>query len=384
MRPVLLLLFLISLTVTTAALADAPVVDPSLPDPRLDPSGQPVEGTHQKTGAGITPLLAPVPFKDTQLGWGLFVLGGVIHRFDADTTVKPSTGVVGGFYSENPSWGWMALEMARLQRDRWRLRGGLGHFDVRYDFFGIGEDAGTAGESIPLEQTMDLALGSALMRVREGLYFGGALIWMRTKAELRDPPAGVVPPSGDLTRAELFAPGLQAEYDTRNDDYWPSDGSGGKLNANFFSEDLGSSRDFQRYFASWSWYLSMPDERRVLAVNVNGGAAAGDVPFYAIPTIGGGMYGLRGYQQGRYRDKVMITAQTELRLHDRGRLGAVVFAGFGQVAPSFGELTDARVLPAGGLGVRYQLTRQYPMHMRMDYAWGVDEGILYFSVAEAF
>jgi hypothetical protein len=45
---------------------------------------------------------------------------------------------------------------------------------------------------------------------------------------------------------------------------------------------------------------------------------------------------------------------------------------------------EARVLPAGGVGLRLQLTRQYPMHLRTDLAWGRDEGLFYFSVGEAF
>ncbi len=362
------------------------VVDPTIPATTgADPGGQAVEGTQLKTGSGITPLFAPVPFKDTQIGWGLFLLAGVIHRFDPDTTIKPSTGAVGAFYTENDSWGWMVMEMARLNRDQWRLRGLVSHMEIRYDFFGIGEDAGEAGISIPLEQDLTFAVGSALRRVRQGFYLGGSVVWMRTSVTPRNLPAGIPPPSaGDQAQADLFAPGLQSEFDSRNDDYWPRAGSLANLRASFFSKDLGSSRDFQRYMASWSWYRQLGSESRVLAANVNGAAAAGITPFYMLPTIGGGMYGLRGYQQGRYRDRVMTTAQVELRIHSAGRVGATLFGGFGQVAPSLGELFDARVLPAGGAGLRYQLTRQYPMHLRADYAWGVDEGLLYFAVSEAF
>ena len=362
------------------------VVDPTVSPPGTDPgTGESFDGTQQKSASGVTPLIAPVPFKDSQIGWGLFLLAGVIHRFDPDTTLKPSTGAVGGFYTENRSWGLMVMEMARLSQDRWRLRGLLSHMDIRYDFFGIGEDAGQAGNSVPIEQEMDFAVGSVLRRVREGLYFGGSVVWMRVRTELRSPPAGLPPPSSeDLVRAELFAPGMQAELDTRDDDYWPRAGSLANLRASFFSEDLGSSRDFQRYMASWSWYTKLRGEALTLATNVNGAAAAADAPFYMLPTIGVGKNGLRGYQQGRYRDHVMTTLQAELRFHGQGRLGATVFGGFGQVAPSIGELTDARALPAGGAGLRFQLTRQYPMHLRADYAWGVDEGLLYFSVGEAF
>jgi hypothetical protein len=80
----------------------------------------------------------------------------------------------------------------------------------------------------------------------------------------------------------------------------------------------------------------------------------------------------------------MITAQTEARYHGEGRVGATAFAGFGQVAPTFGDLGKSLVLPAGGLGLRYQLTREFPMHLRLDYAWGRNGNLFYFAVAEAF
>jgi hemolysin activation/secretion protein len=100
--------------------------------------------------------------------------------------------------------------------------------------------------------------------------------------------------------------------------------------------------------------------------------------------VGAGRFGLRGYTQGRYRDQVVTTVQSELRWHSAGRFGAVGFFGFGQVAPDFGGLGDASLLPAGGLGLRFKLTRNFPMHMRFDYAWSEKENLFYFSVAEAF
>jgi hypothetical protein len=157
-----------------------------------------------------------------------------------------------------------------------------------------------------------------------------------------------------------------------------------KLKGWFFTDQLGGSRNFQRYFGGWSWYTTLRDRRFVLATNANASAAAGDAPFYALPSVGAGLYGLRGYTQGRYRDKVMITAQTEARYHGEGRVGATAFAGFGQVAPTFGDLGKSLVLPAGGLGLRYQLTREFPMHLRLDYAWGRNGNLFYFAVAEAF
>jgi len=187
-----------------------------------------------------------------------------------------------------------------------------------------------------------------------------------------------------MARSELVAPGVQGEYDTRDDDYWPRSGSLANVRTTFFTEALGSTRNFQRYMATWSWYQRLRGDALMLAANANTSVAAGDAPFYMLPTIGVGKVGLRGYQQGRYRDRVMTTLQAEFRYHTQGRLGAAVFGGFGQVAPNVGDLAQARVLPAGGAGVRFQITQKYPMHLRADYAWGVDDGLFYFAISEAF
>lgn len=390
-KPAMLLAGLLALGLAGPARAqNIPINTGAAGAPDLDaPTMAEETGTPRSAPRRVTPMLAPIPFKNTQLGWGLMLMGGLIHRFDADTSIKPSTGVIGGFYSENGSWGVMALEVARFGRDAWRLRGGVSHMEINYDFFGIGQDAGEAGRSVPLQQTVNFAVGSLLRRLRPNFYLGVSGIWIRTDVELRDsvalpPPPPGVPPSGRDRSAELVAPGIQAELDTRDDDYWPTRGVIGNLKSSFFLEDLGSSRDFQRYAAFVSLFTTIRPERLVLAGNVTMCAAGGDAPFYGLCTLGVGRGGLRGYQQGRYRDSVMTTVQGELRYHTAGRLGATAFAGFGQVAPGLGDIWDAKVLPAGGVGLRFQLTDKYPMHMRLDYAWGRDGGLLYFAVAEAF
>jgi hypothetical protein len=373
---------------SAAALPDpsAVTVDPEGPTtPGVDPAAWETGDAAPRSGKRITPLVAPIPFKNTQVGWGLMLMLGAIHRFDADTTLKPSTGVLGGFYTENKSWGIMAAEIARLSRDAWRLRGLVAHMDVRYDFFGIGEDAGDAGISVPVGQRLDFGVASGLRRVIPGLYGGAAVLYMGTEVRLRgDLPPEIAPLDEDLARTTLFAPGLQAEYDTRDDDYWPTHGSLALLKGWFFTDAFGASREFQRYMGGWSWYTRLRGERLLLATNITAAGAAGDAPSYLLPSVGAGRFGLRGYTQGRYRDRIMTTAQSEVRWHSAKRFGATAFFGFGQVAPNLGDLGSATLLPAGGLGLRFKLTKEFPMHMRFDYAWGKNDNLFYFSVAEAF
>lgn len=351
--------------------------------PSIDPTVEPGAGTSRRTKR-VTPLVAPLPFRNSQIGWGGALMVGLIHRFDADTTVKPSTGAVMGLASENGSWGVMALEVARFKQDAWRARGMVGYMDLRYDFYGIGIDAGAAGRSVPLEQTFFPAALVVLRRVAGPLYLGASIFRGETTIELRDsvgrPGLPAVP---NQARAVLLAPGLQAEFDTRDNDYWPAHGTLAELKARFFTTSTGESGTFQRYTVSWSWYNGLRGGDLVLVTNVNACAAPGDAPFYGLCTLGFGRYTMRGYTQGRYRDHYGNVVQAELRGH-RARFGAVVFGSFGQVAETAGDIFEAVLLPAGGLGARYQLTAKYPMHLRLDYSWGRDGGLLYFSVGEAF
>jgi len=362
-----------------------PVVDPAAGNvPSIDAPDEPGDGAHSGAEKGPTPIVAPIPFKNSQIGWGGVLMLGLIHRFEADTTIKPSTGAVMGLASENGSWGVMGLEIARFKRDTWRARFVAGYLDLKYDFYGVGIDAGEAGRSVPLDQTLFMAAGVVMRRVVSDLYLGASITFMQTDVALRDTTGlAELPFVPDQSRANLLAPGLVAEFDSRNDDYWPYRGSLAQAKGNFFVTNTGESGTFQRYAAAWSWYNGLRGRTLVLVTNVNVCAAPGDPPFYGLCSLGMPRFALRGYTQGRYRDRYANVVQAELRGHTAGRFGATLFGGFGQVADGIGDITNAKVLPAGGVGLRFQLARKFPMHMRLDYAWGRDGGLLYFAVGEA-
>ena len=246
--------------------------------PSIEPAPGTVESTAEE-GSGVTPLVAPLPFRNSQIGWGVALMLGLIHRLDSDTTVKPSTGAIVGLASENGSWGVMAMEMARLGRDSWRARGVAGYMDLQYDFYGIGIDAGEAGQSVPIEQTFFVASGALLRRVATGLYLGGQVVWLTTTVTPQGSAGPNQPTLPDQANTELLAGGLQAEFDTRDDDYWPQRGSLAQLKGNFFTTTTGESGSFQRYQAAWSWYHGFKGPRLVLATNLLACGAPGDAPF---------------------------------------------------------------------------------------------------------
>jgi hypothetical protein len=120
-----------------------------------------------------------------------------------------------------------------------------------------------------------------------------------------------------------------------------------------------------------------------------GCAAAGhQVPIYDL-CLFGFQNDLRGYSAGRYQDRRMFATQAEYRFTIpmkgfMGRFGVVAFGGVGGVASKFTEIDAADMLPAGGGGMRFRLTKKNPINFRIDYGVGKNGGALIVGVAEAF
>jgi hypothetical protein len=118
-------------------------------------------------------------------------------------------------------------------------------------------------------------------------------------------------------------------------------------------------------------------------------AAAGDhVPIYDL-CLYGTNNDLRGYAGGRYQDRRMFATQAEYRLFMPpkkllGRLGVVAFGGFGGVGSRFSDIGFSDLLPAGGGGIRFRLTKENPVNFRVDYGVGRVGHTLTIGVGEAF
>ena len=250
--------------------------------------------------------------------------------------------------------------------------------DLQYDFYGIGIDAGEAGQSVPLEQTVFLASGALLRHVVSGLYVGGQILWLTTTVTPQDsagPASRRSPARTELWREAFERNSIPGTATTGpSGDRWRSS-----------REFLHTNRAIRLFPALSGGLVVVPRTTGpglVLATNLLACGRRETLLSTAVCSLGSGRFSVRGYTQGRYRDHYTTAVQVELRGHTAGRLGAVLFGGFGQVAPEASEILGAELLPAGGAGLRYQLVRKYPMHLRLDYAWGRDGGVLYFSVGE--
>ena len=71
----------------------------------------------------------------------------------------------------------------------------------------------------------------------------------------------------------------------------------------------------------------------------------GQSPFYLLPALGSDEM-MRGYYNGRYRDRNFIAGQTELRYRLSDRIGIVGFLGTGEVAHSSFSVSTLNLITA--------------------------------------
>jgi hypothetical protein len=141
-------------------------------------------------------------------------------------------------------------------------------------------------------------------------------------------------------------------------------------------EYVDAEVDMRRFVPLWAGHT--------LAFQLYSRHTWGNPPFQLQAPLGG-KYNLRGYFEGRFRDRHSATATAEYRLPVWWRVGAVGFAGVGQVAPALDKFDWASPKVAGGIGLRFSLNPADRINLRVDGATNAEGDLaLYVHLGEAF
>ena len=110
----------------------------------------------------------------------------------------------------------------------------------------------------------------------------------------------------------------------------------------------------------------------------------GTVPFQELGFIGGSRR-MRGYFEGRFRDKKMYTLQAEWRQRIYKMIGMTAFVGVGSVAPEISDFIDRKVHMAFGTGLRIRVSKKDNINIRLDAGFNEDFNFRpYLTIGEAF
>lgn len=107
----------------------------------------------------------------------------------------------------------------------------------------------------------------------------------------------------------------------------------------------------------------------------------GDTPWGLMSYLGGSET-MRGYFEGRYRDKGAADVCLELRQHVWRRNGVVAWVGVGSIFPRITDIHFNQLLPNFGIGYRWEFKKN--VNVRVDIGFGKHERGLFFGINEAF
>lgn len=183
-----------------------------------------------------------------------------------------------------------------------------------------------------------------------------------------------------------FGLGLGVLKDKRNSILTPTSDYYFEFSSRFYAEALGSASNYSSILLDGRKYLDFESKgKHVLAFQGKALFTSGEVPFIDLAKLGG-KFMMRGYIEGRYRDKQYIQLQTEYRATIIGRFGGTLFAGAGNVMPRIGDFQMNSVKAAVGFGLRFNINRKDPANVRIDFGYGFDKEAkgVYITFGEAF
>ncbi|MFY0660985.1 MAG: BamA/TamA family outer membrane protein [Shimia sp.] len=317
-------------------------------------------------------VVAPVPFKNVLIGAGLVLGGGYLFNIDegSDTSIIG----LGAMKSDNGTNAYGLGGKFVWDENRWQVSASLGQAEGFYDLF-IG------GLPIPVRQTGDIANLSVLRGLNSDLLFGGALRYLDTTLGYDSSGTGLPPlPEGHL---EVGTVSLLAKWDTRDDSF--SARSGHLLDgALSYGQILNTSgRDYSKAVLTYNHYLPIGDSNSI-AMRFAGCATSNDTPFFDQCSLGG-TDGFRGFSPTEFLNDALLSAQGEYRHQFGSRFSGVAFAGFGNTGSSLGAIRDTDARYAGGLGLRFQLSKKFKAVFSVDMSYNDrKEDLLYIYVGQRF
>ena len=326
--------------------------------------------------------IIPGPFytPEMKLGLGIAAIGLYkVNREDEEERI--STLSLSGFGSITGAIGLNVVNHTFFLRDRVRFFVEGRIQDVPEKYWGVGYET-NSDDSV--EEDYDDVTFQAFPKVYicllSPLYVGGGFSFIYNRANDTE-PGGLFDednPHGTTVYSSGFS--LHMMYDSRDYITNPYEGSFFNIDYYDYSKSLGSDSDYQVTELTASSYWGVAP-KTILAAQCFLRHADGDVPWTGMSKIGGA-HQMRGYWEGRYRDRSMVTSQVELRRKLDWRHGVVFWVGAGAIAPSFDAFDADEILPNAGVG--YRLAFKDRSNVRIDLGFGKNEVGFYFNVNEAF
>jgi len=303
-------------------------------------------------------LLAPVLNSSPKLGAAAGATAGYLHKCDPES--RPSIFAVTAQYSSTESLVGAVLARTSFNQDHQRVNAALSYGNIKNDYNDY------LGSGVPLRNNAELRsfIGRYLHRIQgnwfagvQGIYQNFGISGSTEFDELVLDILGIAPyKSGGI--------GIVGYYDSRDNEFKPSQGWLASASNLAYREWLGSEQDFSIYRIDTRHYLPFGSGHTFAFRQLN--HLTDGAPTQNLAPVQ-----LRGYKVVHYTGKFMSQIEGEARLKLAERWTATVFAGVGCTYGKGKKCSEGdNLFPAAGAGVQYVLKPAVGIVLNLEYAQG--------------
>lgn len=315
---------------------------------------------------------------DTKLGLGLVAAG--LYRTNPNDTILPPSNI--SLFSDVSTVGFYMLGIRGTHifpQDKYRADYTVYFYSFPCDYWGMGYDMGNDDSNkSEMKRWQARIKGSFLFHLGSNFYIGPMVSYDYVIGKNVERPELL---NGMDRHTWNLGAGFSAVYDSRDVLTYPHQGLYINLTQCFRPRFMGNDYAFSTtelqvdaYQKIWKGAILAEDFRTML----NFGH-----PSWGMMALLGNSNSMRGYYEGRYRDKHKMEAQVELRQHIWKRNSLTAWIGAGTIFSKFSNIRSRYILPNYGLGYRWEFKKN--VNVRLDYGFGKagQSGFL-FSINEAF
>lgn len=320
------------------------------------------------------------PYYSSDMKLGLGLVGAGMYRMNGcSKEMQPSNVSLFGSVS---TVGFYMLGIRGnnlFPKDRYRLNYSMSFYSFPSYFWGIGFYQGNNDvNKTKIKRFQSKLKAEFLFRLGKEFYLGPVLVWDYARAQDVNKDYMYLFDGMSLVQRN-YGVGASVQYDTRDFISNASRGIYAYLSQTFRPSWLGNDQAFSTTEFQLRGYKSVW-KGGILAGELKGMFNFGN-PSWAMMAELGGSNSMRGYYEGRYRDKHSMSVQVELRQHVWRRNGITVWAGAGNVFHD--SRTFRKILPNFGIGYRWEFKKRVNVRLDLGFGKSGQNGFI-FNINEAF
>lgn len=321
------------------------------------------------------------PHYSSTVGFGLGIVASGIYSLDKSDPTLPLSNL--SLFGDVTTTGFLMIGVRGnnvFAHKKYRLDYGVYVYTFPSNFWGIGYENGSKDENKTSYSRLKFeAKPRFLFRLYDNLFLGPMLNFQYINNS-KFSEQGLALLGGQDLKFNAQGAGVSLMYDSRDVIVNATRGWFVQLDQMFYPSFFGNDHEFfytdltvSTYHKAWKGAVIAGEYHSLFNYK--------DVPWPMMALVGGPNR-MRGYYEGRYRDRNIMEAQIELRQHLWKRHGMVVWFGAANVFPDFDQFKFRQTLLNGGVGYRWAFKQN--VNVRLDL--GVTKhgvGFL-FNINEAF